>query len=219
MAVNAVLPPPVAAGLPDVLTATVERVSGWGGDPARYAASAAAGLAALRAIGGEPSGGGAAAADSAAAQAEPVALRAIGTVAAWRSGIPAFRRASRDAAAALPREVAGATLGLEAQQVTELLAAGDDPLVWPGAGSELALVGGFRGLGGVWTLPPSDLVVAEGTLLAVATGEQWWHVELDAVGCRITPAAEPLTQASPDRARLVAEISTDSYLVSVGRRG
>ncbi|TPW76284.1 hypothetical protein [Schumannella soli] len=204
MAANAQLRRPTAVELPPLLTATVERVAGWGGDPGRYTESAASGLARLRAIGGDE------------AATEP-ALRAIGAVSAWRSGIPAFRRAARGAAAELPRDVAGAALALDTDRIGELLAS-DDPLAWPGAGSELALVGGFRGLGGVWTEAPSDLVVAEGAVLSVATGAQWWQVELDAVGCRITPAAEPLSEAPSDRARLAAAISPDSYLVSVWRR-
>ncbi|TPW70988.1 hypothetical protein [Schumannella sp. 10F1B-5-1] len=200
--------------LPEPLAATVERVATWGGDVARYRAAAAAGLAALDAAGHD------------ATAATDAAVRALGTLAAWRSGIPAFRRSAHEGAGALPDAAVAAVLGIGVAAVADWRAAADDPLFWPGTGpgDEIVRVGGFRGLGGAWTAPPAQVVVGAGEDLAVRADGAWWRVELDAVGVRLHAlesvplgADAPAGAAHPD-ARLEAAIAPDSYLVTVRRR-
>lgn len=204
--------------LPEPLAATVERVATWGGDVARYRAAAAGGLMALESSGADV---------TAATAAVDAALRAVGTLAAWRSGIPAFRRSAHAGAGALPDAAVAAVLGIDVAAVASWRAAADDPLFWPGtgAGDEIVRVGGFRGLGGAWTAPPERVVVGAGEELAVQADGAWWRVELDAVGVRLHAlesvplGADASGGAAHPDARLDAEIAADSYLVTVRRRG
>lgn len=108
------------------------------------------------------------------------ALRAAAAVAAWRSGLVRVRRSALAAAERLNDDVLALVLDLPettrpVRRVLEDNVA--DPFAWPGAPDRgvVAVVGGYRGLGGPWTGVP---------LVRAATGSSTptWRVLADGIG-------------------------------------
>jgi hypothetical protein len=189
-----------APGVPAAdLEATVERVSTWGGDAALYRHFLTAALG---------------------VEADPSSVRALGAVAAWRSGVLALRADALARATALAAGGAGAAvaaaLGLAGEQLDTFLARqADDAFAWPRADALVATVGGFAGLGGRWTAPPEHAFAVGEAEFAVRTGSDWWLVAVDVFGSRVTRLeAEPPVGESA-HARLTT--SPDSYLAAVER--
>jgi hypothetical protein len=181
------------------LEATVDRVTTWGGDAALYRHFLAAALG---------------------AEVEPSSVRALGAIAGWRSGVldlrvDALARATSLAAGGAGAAVAAA-LGLPVGRLDAFLSRqAVDPFAWPGAGTLVATVGGFAGLGGRWTAPPEDPVAVGDAEFAVRSGLDWWLVTVDVFGSRTTR----LETAPPAGASAHARITTtpDSYLASIVR--
>ncbi len=160
-------PPPAPA-----LRRTVENVRRFGGDVPRYLRFLAAGTA--------------------YDGADPVTVAAV---AAWRSGVVGIRTDAlrRAAVAAGPTAAAvAAALGLAPADVPALLRAqAADPFGWPSeadrriGAATLAVLGGFRGLGGPFLAPPVEARPAGPGRFVVRTADgEWWSVDADVCGAR-----------------------------------
>jgi hypothetical protein len=134
------------------------------------------------------------------------ALRAAGAVVAWTCGLAALRDAALAAVAALPEEFAREALELKDASCTSREAAARlaaDPwlaprdLRTPAPERRLRIVaevGGFRGFGGAFRVPP--VVFADGGALFAGDDESVWHVRADAFGAALL-AAGPAREAPP----------------------
>lgn len=135
-------------------------------------------------------GAGQAAAGS--ASLDPVHLAGI---AGWRAGVLGLREdALSRIAAAMPTaaDAIAAALGMDATNLEPFLEhQRRDRFWWPGRTEQrgyVCAVGGFAGLGGAWTQPPTDgrPLGADGAF-AVRTGERWWRIDADVWGSGLTP--------------------------------
>jgi len=183
--------------LPASMSATTSRVVGWGGDAALYNHFVGAGLAA------------------------GLADRDAGAIAGWRAGVLDLR----DDALGRAREIGNAAapaLGLEggvADSVAEFIAQQQrDAFFWPdaGVGSDVAAIGGFSGLGGIWLSPPTAAKAVAPTSFAITTGELDWLVQADVFGARVQPLAAPI--AIDVEASVTTIVSEQSYVVRLVRR-
>jgi hypothetical protein len=131
------------------------------------------------------------------------ALLAAGQVAAWRSGLAAYRVPALELAATLDPELVAVVItvpGGGAAVGPTLAQLGADPWFDPSAGDGATrparvAVGAFRGFGGAFVRPPT-LVGAAGTHAQVSDGTDTWSVFADAFGSAVVRAREPA--ASPD---------------------
>jgi hypothetical protein len=149
----------------------------------------------------------------------PEALLQAGQVAAWRSGMAAYRSGALDLAATLDPALAAAALGLPVpdpgsdegaatgatRPVAEVLdRLRGDPWFEPTApdgragGGPTVRIGGFRGFGGTFLRPPRIITASDQRVL-VTDGESSWYVFADAFGTALVRAATP-TVAAPDGA-------------------
>jgi hypothetical protein len=134
-----------------------------------------------------------------------------GLVAAWRSGLAAYRSGALDVAARLDPAVASAALG--GPDILAALQA--DPWYDPqsdGRRNAPVRVGGFRGLGGPFLSPP---LVAAGPSGVVATdGDGWWSLFADAFGTAAVrtpvPPQAPLRELSqaPEELTFIPELTS-----------
>ncbi|MFJ6678657.1 potassium transporter Kef [Microbacterium sp. NPDC091382] len=170
-----------------------------GGDPARFAASLAAGFAA----------------------ASDVDVVDLAGVAAWRAGALAFRADALQRLARLSQthpDAAAAALALDSADLGRFLEAQhDDRFWWPGREASrgyVCAVGGFVGLGGAWIEPPVEAVaLADAGAFGIRTGEQWWRLDADVWGSRLRPLDDAPEAASGGAASIVS--FPDSYLAWV----
>jgi hypothetical protein len=117
-----------------------------------------------------------------------------GQVAAWRAGLAHYRASALDAADRLPPPLAlflvGAPAGADWSKVRARLRA--DPWHLPGEPASgprvVARVGGFRGFGGLFAVPPS--VAGGGDRFLVASEEDAWVLFADAFGATFHRAGE-----------------------------
>lgn len=112
-------------------------------------------------------------------------LRA-GEVAAWRAGLAHLRESALAAAGSLAGSLASSILGAPRADWSELSAAlGRDPWLDPAAPQVAsprlaAIVGGFRGFGGMFLAPPRVFSVDDHLL--ATDGHEHWFVTADAFG-------------------------------------
>jgi hypothetical protein len=132
-------------------------------------------------------------------------LLVAGQVAAWRSGMAAYRVQAQELAAGLSAD-ARAAAGVE----------GVDPLRLPGP----VRVGAFRGFGGAFMRPPT-VTVADGRVLAT-DGEGVWEVFADAFGTAVmrthATVPPPLPVDPPEALAGIADLTSwaDSPVGLVG---
>lgn len=188
------------------LDLVIRNVEAAGGSPHRFRSSFGAGQAASR---GRD-------------VLDPVDLAGI---AGWRAGVLGLREdaLSRIAAAlAVPAaaDAVAAALGLATADLDAFVEhQRADRFWWPGradARGYVCAVGGFAGLGGSWTIVPSDghPLDTDGAF-AVRTGERWWRIDADVWGSRLTPlrAVEEPSAGAAGAASVVTFV--DSYLAWV----
>ena len=119
-------------------------------------------------------------------------LVALAGVAGWRAGVLGLRADAFGHLADLPRTAASAALGLAESDLDAFLERQrTDRFWWPGRTAQrgyVCAVGGFAGLGGAWTAPPTETrpLDDEGSF-AVLTGQRWWRVDADVWGSRLVP--------------------------------
>lgn len=122
--------------------------------------------------------------DVAPACADPETLLAAGQVAAWRSGMAAYRDGALALAASLPPDVLTGTLDADAGDLDRLR---DDPWFDPAGPRRVGVVrvGAFRGFGGPFLRPPT-VVAHDGVVVALddGTGDAWF-VLADAFGSAV----------------------------------
>ncbi|BBY28432.1 potassium transporter Kef [Mycolicibacterium sediminis] len=186
---------PELPSVPDLdLASSVDNVAHFGGDPRRYALAVAA---ALRA-----------APDLARSRD---AMFAVTSVAAWRAGVLGIRA---DALARLPQlspDAGGAMLGLPPDA---LWAFGSgqafDRFYWPlravDSWQPFARLGGFTGLGGVWTFPPTAPVAEGPGRWTVAVGPVRWRIEADLFGHALDPVGPVVPDPPSASERYTAQV-------------
>ena len=112
-----------------------------------------------------------------------------GKVAAWRAGMPHYRKSAIATATALRPALAGEMLGVPAEQVAPVLGRMlADPWLAPRAALAdepaalrlVGVVGGFRGFGGEFLRPPT--VAASAGSLFVTDGDGVWRLIADCHG-------------------------------------
>lgn len=126
-------------------------------------------------------------------------------IAAWRSGALALRtdalaRLER-VEAAVERRSAAATLGIGVDLLGAFLhRQRTDRFWWPGRADERGYVlatGGFRGVGGAWIRPPDRVVrLTDAGAFAFLVAGEWWRLDADVWGARLTASVEPAPEAS-----------------------
>jgi len=127
-----------------------------------------------------------------AKSADVDALLALGRLVAWRVGLPAFRAAALQAGPGLPPEWTQQALGLSAPPdaaLWQMLARSpalraDEINNVPISGLEwLSWSGGYRGLGGPFTMQPLVGIAAD--KLAASDGEYTWWLAADGYGTQL----------------------------------
>ena len=146
-------------------------------------------------------------------------------IAAWRAGALGLRADALSRLAASPtpesRAAAAAALGLGADQLDAFVRRQQtDRFWWPGRADQrgyVLAVGGFRGLGGAWILPPErvDRLTEPGAFAFLVAGS-WWRLDADVWGSRLSLLAEQpaLSDASIDDGVTVV-IGADTHLAWV----
>jgi hypothetical protein len=194
--------------LPDLnvdLAATEHRVVGWGADAARYRHFLAAGLAATADDGDAPA-------------LDAGQVRTVAVLAAWRAGAVRFRDDALQRAASVAESRARAALGLGDVSVEAFLAAQrESPFGDPRGGGTIALLGGFRGLGGTWLSPPVEPIPLGAATFAVRTGSERWQITADLFGARISRLERDPAASAPGASLAVLRTSPDSYLATLER--
>ncbi|WP_247956741.1 potassium transporter Kef [Microbacterium galbinum] len=197
-------PPDLTAGGLDI-AAAIEGVRRAHGEVGLFVRALAAGLAED--------------ADAAADRERALDLVAI---AAWRSGALALRD---DALTRLERiepaderRAAAATLGIGIDLLEAFLRRQrTDRFWWPGRADERGYVlatGGFRGVGGAWIRPPDRVVrLADAGAFAILVAGEWWRLDADVWGARLTASVEPEAAASDPAASAPAD---DGVSVVIG---
>lgn len=143
-------------------------------------------------------------------------LLAAGQVAAWRSGMAAYRRDALAIAAALDPTLAAAALGMPAEgwEPDAFIARlHDDPWFDPASPAPVegeaprppAAVGSFRGFGGPFLRPP--IIAVAGDRVVATDGEDWFVVFADAFGWAVLRTTGPGDAASPPVAPAPAELA------------
>jgi hypothetical protein len=177
----------------------------------------------VRAAGGDAGRFGASLAAAQRMDAAPEHAVSLAGVAAWRAGALALRddalaRLEVLRADAAGRRAVAAALFLAEDAVEEFAARQrTDRFWWPGrdaARGYVCAVGGFRGLGGAWTAPPDAGQALGGGVFAIRAGADWWRLDADVWGSRLTALdGQPRSAASDSRASIVC--LADSYLAWV----
>ncbi|WP_203135480.1 potassium transporter Kef [Microbacterium sp. JZ31] len=185
------------------LEAASARVVAWGGDAARFADAVARGVAAVPDLG-------------------PAAVVTLAAVAGWRAGVLGLRddALTRLAAATGPLAAAcAAALRLRPDDLAfTVTGQRQDRFWWPGATSRsvVARVGGFRGLGGPWDLPPADPRQIAAGAWSVRVGDARIAVEADVFGHRLT-ALDEHRSASDDPGWAELEAPGGTHLATIRR--
>lgn len=144
-------------------------------------------------------------------------------IAAWRSGALALRadalRRLEGIDAADDRRAAAVALGLGVDLLeTFLRKQRTDRYWWPGRADERGYVlatGGFRGVGGAWIRPPDRVVrVADAGAFAFLVAGEWWRLDSDVWGARLTASVEPDPAPATDDGVSVV-IGPDTHLAWV----
>ena len=178
------------------LAATVDRVSGWGGDSRLYTHFLAAGLSASA---GTPD------------------AKQIGVIAGWRAGVLALRSEALSSAAAAQPAAVAAALGIAESQVAEFLAAqAVDRFALPSSSGVVARIGGFRGFGGPWIAPPTSPRFVGDGVVEVDCGAEVWQIAADVYCARLEPV--DIASATIEVGTATVETSDDSYLVTISRQ-
>lgn len=121
--------------------------------------------------------------------AEPAHLLQVGQVLAWRAGLAHLREGALGVCDALPEDLALAAVAGGGSWATVRERLAHDPWFVPGAeGAQARAVGGFRGFGGLFAVPPRVAVV-EGQF-AVVTEERAWWLTADAFGATLHSAGD-----------------------------
>ena len=72
----------------------------------------------------------------------------------------------------------------------------------------------FRGVGGAWIRPPDRVVrLADGGAFAILVAGEWWRLDADVWGARLTASVEPEAAASDPAASTPAD---DGVSVVIG---
>jgi len=135
-------------------------------------------------------------------------LRALGVVAAWRSGLVRLREAALLAARGLPTTPLAAALELSGDAEAVLRTNAADPWAWPEYGprpGELRVVartGGFTGFGGPWPVPPV-VVGGDGVRWRVRAGTVERLLLWDVHGDAVLPMAAAELEATSDPAAVL----------------
>ena len=117
-------------------------------------------------------------------------LLEVGKVAAWRAGMPQYRSSALAVTRGMRPELAAELLGVPPGSIsTTLDRMAADPWLTPEAASRdvpaalrlIRHVGGFRGFGGEFLLPPN--VFASSGCLFITDGEGTWRLICDCYGC------------------------------------
>lgn len=158
-------------------------------------------------------------------------VRTVGVVAAWRAGLYGARADALRRIAAVPPDadlaaaIAQALALAPSVSITDFaLAQIDDPFAAPHRSSPrvIARVGGFRGVGGPWRLPPSrPAALPEPGRMLVYSGDDRWAIDADLFGHVVRPV--PADEEPPAVAvsgggpgpRYRPEVSELSYLVTI----
>ncbi len=185
---------PADTGGIDVTSARIAAVA-QGADAKRFEAGLAAGVVAAH--GGHDDQPSVAGGSAGVVAVAPIDLVGI---AAWRAGALPLRE---DALLRIERivdegsgHVAAAILGLDGDDVVWFIEhQRTDRWWWPGRDAlngYVASFGGFVGLGGVWTEPPSEAwSLYEDGAFAILTGSTWWRLDADVWGHRLVAVSEP----------------------------
>lgn len=118
-----------------------------------------------------------------------------GRVAGWRSGLAATRARALDLAGRLPPDLAAAALGLpgvDPAVLDDLAALRWGPVDAP---IDVGRVGGFRGFGGPFLVPPT--VALEADRLVVTAGTDRWQLHADRFGATLARTAGPTHPPAP----------------------
>jgi hypothetical protein len=151
-------------------------------------------------------------------------LRA-GELAAWRAGLAHFRAAALAAGDALPSRVAAEILGAPKLEWSELRARlAEDPwwdpsLATPARAPRVAaVVGAFRGFGGLFLGPPR-VGVADGHFVVAESGQNWL-LAADAFGATFSRTDENAAQSlDPGAVRLPLELPSIGVITSAATLG
>jgi hypothetical protein len=130
-------------------------------------------------------------------------LRSLGQLLAWRSGLAHYRTGALDAARQLPEPLRTAALELPVAQAFEEFVAELEASPWPvtqraaltDPGS-LARVGGFRGFGGPFPVPPT--LATRRTDLLARSGNRNWLVTADLFGTTLHRVDDPGDYSGPN---------------------
>jgi hypothetical protein len=197
-------PLPVVAGTD--FAASVTNVVAWGGQAWLYSRAVVAGL------------------HAAGAEVDRGLALAVGSLAGWRSGVLDLRADALGRLAQLVDsgrvDVVGAVLGVPPEAVRPFAALQEQhPLAWPllAPAAVVARVGGFAGLGGVWSAPPRAVGrTASGDLRVRCADAGVWGLEVDVFGHRLTPVEGRVDGPVGDDGGVVgASVGARSYLVEL----
>lgn len=157
------------------------------------------------------------------AAAGDVDLVVLAGISAWRAGALAYRddalaHVEREGGADAARPAVAAALGMrEADLDAFVERQRADRFWWPGREAQrgyVCAVGGFAGLGGAWVAPPAEgLALADPGAFAVRTGTQWWRLDADVWGSRLTALTDEPEPGPAGAASLVC--FAESYLAWV----
>lgn len=144
-------------------------------------------------------------------------------VAAWRAGALALREDALRRLATIEdaeeRRGGAAALGLGVDLLEMFLRRQrTDRFWWPRRADDrgyVLAVGGFRGLGGAWIRPPERVIrLADAGAFAVLVAGEWWRLDADVWGARLTASTEPeVVPPAADGVTMV--ISPDTHLAWV----
>ncbi|WP_309069157.1 potassium transporter Kef [Microbacterium sp.] len=185
------------------LHAAGARVVAWGGNATRFADSLGRGVAAVPDL-------------------APAEIVTLGAVAGWRAGVLGLRddALARMASATGPLAMAcAAALRLRPDELASTVAGQrQDRFWWPGATSRsvVARVGGFRGLGGPWDLPPRDPQPIAAGAWTVRVGDARIAIEADVFGHRVAGHDEHRS-ASDDPGWADLEAPGGTHLATIRR--
>ncbi len=139
------------------------------------------------------------------------ALLALGQLCAWRAGLAHYRKGALAVASALPPDLArsavGAPPGADWASVQQALAKSPwfDPAENASGVRCVGAVGGFRGFGGPFPVPPR--VVCVGDHLFVQSGDDVWLLTADAFGATLHRARRDELDGAQPRAELPRGVS------------
>jgi hypothetical protein len=149
--------------------------------------------------------------------ADAATLMKVGQVRGWLAGLAHYRQSALAVCDALPPELALAAVGGTGSWAAVRERLGRDPWFVPGAAAPAAqVVGGFRGLGGLFRAPPR--VARRAGQLLVNSGDDWWLLTADAFGATFHLAL-PEERAEHFDTRLPAGVQVAEGSVTVAGQG